>query len=76
MNIDDFMDKMGILSYSEIENEGFTTLGGLAMHFLNKVPTEGDSFVFKDYKFEVVDMDNSRVDKMLVSKADSLWKPA
>jgi putative hemolysin len=72
MNIDDFMDKMGILSYSEIENEGFTTLGGLAMHFLNKVPTEGDSFVFKDYKFEVVDMDNSRVDKMLVSKADSL----
>ncbi|MHC1777901.1 MAG: hemolysin family protein [Lentimicrobium sp.] len=70
MNIDDFMDKMGILSYTEIENEGFTTLGGLAMHFLNKVPSEGDSFIFKDYKFEVVDMDNSRVDKLLVSKTD------
>ena len=70
MNIDDFMDKMGILEYSEIENEGFTTLGGLAMHFLHKIPTEGDSFVYKEYKFEVVDMDNSRVDKLLVSKKE------
>ncbi|MFH1121657.1 MAG: hemolysin family protein [Bacteroidota bacterium] len=66
MNIDDFMDKMGILSYTEVENEGFTTLGGLAMHFLGKVPAEGDFFVYKDYRFEVVDMDNSRVDKLLI----------
>ncbi|KAF0199444.1 MAG: putative hemolysin [Bacteroidetes bacterium] len=68
MNIDDFMDKMGILSYAEIENEGFTTLGGMAMYFLDKVPTEGDIFNFREYIFEVVDMDNSRVDKMLVRK--------
>jgi putative hemolysin len=68
MNIDDFMDKMGIYSYDDIDNEGFTTLGGLAMHLLGKVPVETDIFVYKDYKFEVVDMDNSRVDKLLVSK--------
>jgi putative hemolysin len=68
MNIDDFMDRMGILSYAEIENEGFTTLGGLAMHFLGKVPIEGDYFIYQDYRFEVVDMDNSRVDKLLVIK--------
>lgn len=70
MNIDDFMDKMGILSYPEIMNEGFTTLGGLAMHFLDKVPVEGDFFYYKDYRFEVVDMDNSRVDKILVKKME------
>lgn len=68
MNIDDFMDKVGIYSYDDIDNEGFTTLGGLAMHLLGKVPVETDIFVYKDYKFEVVDMDNSRVDKLLVSK--------
>jgi putative hemolysin len=70
MNIDDFMDKMGILSYPEIGNEGFTTLGGLAMHFLDKVPDEGDFFFYKDYRFEIVDMDNSRVDKILVKKIE------
>ncbi|MBK6344669.1 MAG: HlyC/CorC family transporter [Bacteroidales bacterium] len=67
MNIDDFMDKMGILSYDEIQNEGFTTLGGMAMHFLGKIPAEGDFFVFKLLRFEIVDMDNSRVDKLLVT---------
>ncbi len=44
MNIDDFMDAFGIISYEDIDNEGFTTLGGLAMHFLRKVPREGDIF--------------------------------
>ncbi len=68
MNIDDFMDKMGIYSYDDIDNEGFTTLGGLAMHILGKIPVETDIFVYKDYKFEIIDMDNSRVDKLLVSK--------
>jgi putative hemolysin len=68
MNVYDFMDKMGILSYDDIENEGFTTLGGLTMHMLGKVPSEGDFFVYKEYRFEVVDMDNSRVDKLLIIK--------
>jgi putative hemolysin len=68
MSIDDFMDTFGILSYEDIENEGFTTLGGLAMHFLRKVPREGDVFHYKDLRFEIVDMDRSRVDKLLISR--------
>jgi putative hemolysin len=68
MNIDDFMDTFGILSYEAIDNEGFTTLGGLAMHFLRKIPREGDVFHYKDLHFEVVDMDKSRVDKLLVTR--------
>ncbi len=68
MSIDDFMDAFGILSYEDIENEGFTTLGGLAMHFLRKVPREGDVFHYKDLQFEVMDMDRSRVDKLMVTR--------
>lgn len=71
MNIDDFIDKMGIVSTPDVLNEGFTTLGGLAMFLLDKVPVEGDTFDFSDYKFEVIDMDNSRVDKLLISKPDA-----
>ncbi len=68
MNMDDFMDTFGILSYEDLENEGFTTMGGLAMHFLRKVPREGDVFHYKDLHFEVVDMDRSRVDKLMVTR--------
>ena len=37
MNIDDFMEEMGILSYEDLESEDFTTLGGLAMFSIGKV---------------------------------------
>ena len=35
MNIDDFMEEMGILSYEDLESEDFTTLGGLAMFLID-----------------------------------------
>jgi putative hemolysin len=70
MNIDDFIDKMGIVVDEDILNEGFSTLGGLAMFLLDKVPVEGDTFTFSDYQFEVIDMDNSRVDKLLITKPE------
>jgi putative hemolysin len=35
---------------------------------VGRVPVTGDSFETEGYKFEVVDMDGKRVDKVLVSK--------
>lgn len=66
MNVDDFMDDMNILVFDDVRQENFTTLSGMAMYFLKKVPEEGDVFYYRDLKFEVVDMDQSRVDKLLV----------
>lgn len=68
MLIDDFMDEMKIYFYEDIENSGFTTLGGLALHFLESIPKEGDIFTYKNLKFEIMDMDRNRVDKLLVTK--------
>lgn len=68
MLIDDFMDEMNIYLYEDIENSGFTTLGGLALHFLESIPKEGDTFTYKTLKFEIIDMDKNRVDKLLVTK--------
>ena len=67
MNIDDFMDDFKIKSYDDVKNQGFNTLSGLAMSILNKIPEEGETFTYKNLKFEIVDMDNSRVDKLLVT---------
>lgn len=68
MNIGDFMDEMGILSYDDLENKDFTTLGGMAMFYIERIPKPGDIFEYKNLKFEVVDMDRGRVDKLLVIK--------
>ena len=55
------------------ENErGFHTVGGFAMHSLGRIPTVTDHFEASGYRFEVVDMDRNRVDKVLVARLPDL----
>lgn len=68
MNLDDFMEAMGILDYEELKEEDFTTLSGLAMFIVGRIPKAGDLFTYKNLHFEVVDMDRGRVDKLIVIK--------
>ena len=65
MNIDDFMERMGIMFFDDLKQEDFSTVGGMAMFFIGNIPKAGDTF---DLKFEIMDMDNGRVDKLLVIK--------
>jgi putative hemolysin len=54
------------------ERDGdYRTLGGLAMFQLGRVPTAGDHFDWNGLRFEVVDMDGRRVDKVLVAATPS-----
>ena len=71
MNIDDFMEAMNILNYDDLKEEDFTTLSGLAMFLIGRVPKAGDLFSYKNLDFEIVDMDRGRVDKLLVIKRDN-----
>ncbi|RGL37023.1 hemolysin family protein [Bacteroides uniformis] len=70
MNLDDFMEAMGIMNYDDLKEEDFTTLSGLAMFLIGRVPKAGDLFNYKNLDFEVVDMDRGRVDKLLVIKKE------
>lgn len=47
---------------------GFHTVGGFMLERLRRVPREGDKIVWGGYRFEVVDMDGRRVDKVLVRR--------
>jgi putative hemolysin len=51
--------------------EDVTTLGGFLMTRLGRVPQVGDFIEYADYRFEVVEMDGRRVDKVTVSKDES-----
>jgi magnesium and cobalt exporter, CNNM family len=53
---------------SDEERQHFHTLGGLAMVALGRVPRTGDVFERGDFRFEVVDMDGNRVDRILASR--------
>jgi putative hemolysin len=51
----------------EAERFNYRTLGGLAMVALERVPRTGDTFERRGHRFEVVDMDGNRVDRILAT---------
>jgi putative hemolysin len=53
---------------SDDDRQHYHTLGGLAMLVLGRVPRTGDVFVRGDYRFEIVDMDGNRVDRVLATR--------
>lgn len=67
MEIDNFKEIFNVNNLPE-EDE-YETLGGFMMLQLGKVPQVADKFVWKDFSFEVIDMDGKRVDKILVVQA-------
>lgn len=64
--IDEFEAKLGVRNMSA--SDEFHTVAGLVLECLGRVPQEGERFEHKGFRFEVVDMDGRRVDKLLVSK--------
>lgn len=58
-------------NYFKLENtdeRDFNTLGGLILDKLNHIPVEGEKIVWREFEMEVVDMDERRIDKILISK--------
>jgi putative hemolysin len=49
------------------EEHQYTTVAGFVLHQLGRIPRPADHFAWEGFRFEVVDMDGRRVDKVLVS---------
>jgi len=59
-----------LVARSTLRGEGsgdFHTVGGFAMHHLGHIPRSGDRFESDGLRFEILDMDGNRVDKLLVA---------
>jgi putative hemolysin len=70
LGIDRFKEVLGIDETLPEEDTGsYNTLGGFVMLQLGKVPQVADRFEWGGLRFEVVDMDRNRVDKLLVARA-------
>ena len=67
MSADSLSDRLG-LEYDE--SREFGTAAGYVLSVLKQLPVAGDSFTDQGWKFEVVDMDRRRIDKILVTKVE------
>jgi len=76
LQIDDLKEVLKISKLPDEESGGYQTLGGLVMLQVGRVPVTGDTFETEGYRFEVVDMDGKRVDKVLVSRVSMPETPA
>ena len=64
---DEVADLIGLTRLSDAESDGdYTTLGGFMMAQLKRIPAPTDEVTLHGFRFEVMDMDGRRVDKVLV----------
>lgn len=68
LDIHDLKDLLEKDSLPDETTGSFHTLGGFVMHFLGYIPQSGEYFQWSGLRFEVVDMDGTRVDKVLVMR--------
>ena len=60
---DALADRLGI---DLPESRDYATAAGFVLSVLKRLPSEGEHFVEQDWRFEVVDMDGRKIDKLLV----------
>ncbi len=65
--IPELKDVLQLRSVVEEERGRYHTLAGMLMHLLGRVPSETDHVEWEKWRFEVVDMDGQRIDKVLAS---------
>ena len=68
--VEDFKDLMELDSLPEEGTDTYQTLGGFVMMQLGRIPKPGEHFMVDGVRYEVMDMDGNRVDKVLVKKEE------
>ena len=67
MPVDEFGE---LLSIPLPRRRSYHTVAGLVLQHFGALPDVGDAFEFEGWRFEVVDLDGRRIDKVLASRSD------
>ncbi len=70
-----FYDFLSRFEKTEWMNEGeheFDTLAGFVLHELERIPETGETFDWRGFQFEIIDMDGQRIDKLLVTISEEI----
>jgi len=66
--IPELKDRLALKEVPEEDRGRYNTLAGMVMLLLGRLPITGDSVDWEGWRFEVVDLDGKRVDKLLVQR--------
>ena len=66
----EFIHEFEVEDYNPVYAQ-FHSIAGFVIHQLKEIPKTGDSFIWGGYRFEIVDMDRNRIDKILLTKLTS-----
>ncbi|QYY28874.1 MULTISPECIES: hemolysin family protein [Cupriavidus] len=66
--IPELKDRIGLRQVPEEEKERYHTLSGMLLLLLGRLPQTADSVQWGDWRFEILDMDGKRIDKVLASR--------
>ncbi|MBP2633773.1 MAG: hypothetical protein H6Q70_4401 [Firmicutes bacterium] len=69
--IDEFKDHFDLDELPDEDRDHYQTMGGFITSYLDYIPVVAENFIWNGFKFEIVDMDRVRVDKILVTKLPS-----
>jgi putative hemolysin len=65
--LDEFIHYFQVSNMAEEEKTGFHTVAGLLIHLAREIPKVGDRFTWQGHQLEVLDLDNTRIDKILIT---------
>jgi putative hemolysin len=64
--IDELKERFDIDLLPDEEKGNYRTLGGFCMKQIGSIPRAGDTFIWSNFRFKVVKMDERRVEKVLI----------
>ena len=65
--IDELRETVHLQAF-DLDDADYATLAGYILHKLGEIPRAGDHFESEGHRFEIMDMDKSKIDKVLISR--------
>ena len=65
--VPELKDTLGLEAVPEEDKGRYNTLSGMLMLLMGRIPASGETVDWESWRFEVVDMDGKRIDKVLAS---------
>ncbi len=66
----EFIDDFDVENVDLEEHDDYNTLAGFMLHLFGEIPSVGQEVKWKQFIFEIADMDQKRIDKLLVTKTE------
>lgn len=66
--IDELKPLLDIEQFPEEEEARFNTIAGFIMTYRGHIPHIGETFSWNGYRFEIIDMDGNRIDRVLITE--------